>query len=159
MGTIRVMYVGLKDRETDNKKGKSGVTWIGHGDIQDVPDWAWPALSKHPDVWVDVPAEPGAVVDTGLSAVLPPPAVKQEVDDADLVAQTVTIKPAENAPDPVAAEPAVESDSTPDLYGMNTAALRDYAVANGYAVDLGMKAKDLRVAIAAIEAAVEPAKA
>lgn len=147
---MRVMYIGLKAREVDNKKGKSGVVWNGHGDIQEVPDWAWPALSKHPDVWVDVPPEPNDKPTTGLSDVAPPKPVPQEVDDADLVAQTVTIKPAENAPEPV----AVESDSTPpsavavDLYSMNTAALRDYAVRKELRVDLALKGPALRSAIA-----------
>lgn len=141
MSTVRVMYVGLKPREIDNKKGKSGVVWNGHGDIQEVPDWAWPALSKHPDVWVDVPPEPGEKpAATGLSDVAPPVKVPQEVDDADLVAMTVTIQPPEQSP-------------AADLYNMNTAALREYAVGKGYRVDLSMKAKDLRAAIQAIEAA------
>lgn len=140
MSTTRVMYIGAKGREVDNKKARTGIVWECHGDIKDVPDWAWKILSQYPDVWVDVPAEPGAVVDAGLSAVLPPPAVKQEVDDADLVAQTVSIKPPEQSP-------AAQLDA------MNTAQLRDYALAKGYAVDLSQKAKDLRPAIRAIEEA------
>ncbi len=132
MSTTRVMYVGSKPREIDNKKGKTGIVWNGHGDIQDVPTSAWPALAKHPDVWIEVPPEPGekpAVV-TGLSDVAPKK-VPQEVDDADLVAMTVTAKPPENTPGA-------------DLYNMNTAALREYAAGKGYAVDLSLTAMYVR---------------
>jgi hypothetical protein len=141
MDTVRVMYVGLKGREVDNKKGKTGIVWEFHGDIKDVPASAWPALAVHPDVWIEVPPEPGekpAAV-TGLSDVLPAK-VPQEVDDADLVAMTVTAQPPEQS-------------AAADLYNMNTAALREYAVGKGYRVDLSLKAKDLRAAIQAIEAA------
>jgi hypothetical protein len=140
MDTVRAMYIGLKDREVDNKKAKTGIVWNGHGDIQEVPGWAWAILSKHPDVWIDVPAEPGVkpAVTSGLSDVAAPK-VPQEVDDADLVAQTVSIKPPEKTP-------------AADLYNMNTAALRDYASGKGYAVDLALKGQALRAAIQAIEA-------
>lgn len=45
-----VRYVGHKARKDDNV-GKSGVVWLGHGDVQEVPARAWGALSRHPDVW------------------------------------------------------------------------------------------------------------
>ncbi len=137
MGTIRVMYVGSKPREIDNKKAKTGIVWTGHGDIQDVPDWAWPILAKHPDVWVDVPPEPGkAPTDRpGLSDIAPPAKVPQEVDDADLKAMTQSVVPPES--------------SAPDLYTMNTAALREYAASKGYGVDLTLKGQALRAAVQA----------
>jgi hypothetical protein len=65
--------------------------------------------------------------------------------------------PDEPAPEPEAPAPSGGlSDAAPeavDLYNMNTAALREYAIGKGYRVDLSLKAKDLRTAIQAIEAA------
>lgn len=134
MDTIRVMYVGSKPREVDDKKARTGIVWEGHGDIKDVPAWAWPALSKHPDVWIDVPPEPGEPAPVAVPR--PPEPVRQEVDDADLVAQTSAIKPTETA--------------KVDLYGLNTAALREYAVGKGYkGIDLTLKGQALRAAIQA----------
>lgn len=56
---MRVKYIGAKPRKTDNVAG-TGVVWAGYGDVQDVPDDAWPKLCKFPDVWeqVDDEADP-----------------------------------------------------------------------------------------------------
>lgn len=113
---MRVMYVGRKAMKTDNV-ADTGVVWVGHGDIQDVPDDAWPKLENYPDVWVSVPPEPAP--DAGLS-------------DAEPVAQ----KPA-------------ESTAAPDLYGMQTAELRELAKARNLAVDLTQRGTALRQAVAA----------
>lgn len=136
----RVEYIGRKPRQTDTVAGTSTV-WIGAGDVQEVPDEAWDAMSKHPFVWRL--AEP-ATSAGGLGDAAPG---KKEVEDFDLITESDATTPGATA---------AESDSTPqapDLNGMNTAQLRDYALAKGYAVDLSQKAKDLRPAIRAIEEA------
>ena len=63
----------------------------------------------------------------------------------------VPAEPAAEATGGLADAPATQEEA-PDLNTMNTAALREYARGKGYAVDLEMKAKDLRPAIRAIEA-------
>lgn len=50
MSTLRVMYVGRKERETDCVAG-TGIVWVGQGDIKDVPAKAWATMAQHPDVW------------------------------------------------------------------------------------------------------------
>jgi hypothetical protein len=50
MSTLSVRYVGLKPKETDCVAG-TGLTWIGKGDVQQVPVKAWDIMQKHPDVW------------------------------------------------------------------------------------------------------------
>ncbi len=52
MKTIAIKYVGKKDAETDHLYG-TGITWTGHGDVQQVPEDKAAFLLKHPDVWVD----------------------------------------------------------------------------------------------------------
>jgi hypothetical protein len=69
---IKVRYVGLKERRADTVAG-TGTVWIGHGDVQDVPDAAWPKLSKHPDIWERVDA------DVGLESVKVPEAPPTKV--------------------------------------------------------------------------------
>ena len=67
MSTVNVRYIGLKDRETD-RRGGTGLTWIGHGAVHAVPVAAWVKyLSKHPDVWELVAeSEPGPTSSLGL---------------------------------------------------------------------------------------------
>ena len=48
--TVRVRYVGLKDKEQDTV-ARTDIWWVGIGDIKEVPASAWPILAKHPDVW------------------------------------------------------------------------------------------------------------
>lgn len=146
MSTVLVRYVGLKPTEVDSKKGKTGVVWNGHGDVQAVPAEAWPKLAPHADVWELVEGQT-APQSLGLADAKP----AQEVDDEDLKAMTVKAEPvakraAEPAPEPATEPMRVESDST-DLYNMNTAALREYAVGKGYDVDLTLKGQALRTAI------------
>lgn len=89
MNTVKVRYVGLKDKETDRKAG-TGLTWVGKGAVHDVPAEAWPKLAKHPDVWElveggeEVTSPPGLsdAMAPSLSAEAPaddpmPPAVKK----------------------------------------------------------------------------------
>ena len=120
-----VEYIGRKPKQTDTVAGTSTV-WLGAGDVQEVSDEAWAAMAKHPFVWrlAEKKAEPAtSTAPTGGLSDAPNP---------DAVTTTTT------AP--------VELDT------MDTAALRAYAKAKGYAVDLSQKAKDLRPAIRAIEA-------
>lgn len=49
---MKVRYIGLKDLKTDNVAG-TGAVWMGFGDVQEVPDEAWPKLARHPEVWQD----------------------------------------------------------------------------------------------------------
>lgn len=64
MSKLNVRYVGRKPSRTDTVAG-TGITWVGEGDVQAVPAEAWPALSKHPDIWQlvleDEPQQPTAV--------------------------------------------------------------------------------------------------
>lgn len=48
--TLRVRYVGLKPQETDCVAG-TFITWVGWGDIREVPARCWPVMARHPDVW------------------------------------------------------------------------------------------------------------
>jgi hypothetical protein len=59
MSTLFVEYVGLKPQETDCVAGTK-ITWIGLGDVQEVPASAWDIMKNHPDVWklVEKPATP-----------------------------------------------------------------------------------------------------
>lgn len=143
MSTVSVKYVGLKDREFD-KKGGTGMTW-SRGESKAVPMAAWLKMSKHPDVWA-LDSEDAVEVTGGLSDVAP--VVKQEVDDADLLALTTVIVPAESS---LSSDDSDKPADKPDLFTMQTAALREYAKAKGYDVDLTLKGATLRAAIAAIE--------
>jgi hypothetical protein len=57
--TVPVEYIGKKDFETDHLYG-TGLTWIGQGNIQHVPEAAWAKMKKHDDVWREA-APPEAV--------------------------------------------------------------------------------------------------
>jgi hypothetical protein len=54
--TVRLRYVGLKPQETDCVAG-TFITWVGWGDIREVPARCWPIMARHPDVW-ELVAEP-----------------------------------------------------------------------------------------------------
>ena len=116
-----VEYIGRKPKQTDTVAG-TGTIWIGAGDVQPVSDEAWAAMAKHPFVWRLAEKQQEPAVTGGLSD-----AASLSSDDSD--------KPADK----------------PDLFTMQTAALRDYAKAKGYDVDLTMKGSALRTAIQAIE--------
>lgn len=47
---IPVVYIGHKERKTDNVAG-SGAVWHGHGDVQPVTPQQWGLLSKYPQIW------------------------------------------------------------------------------------------------------------
>ena len=47
---ILVEYVGKKASETDHLYG-TGITWIGSGDVHEVPAGAWERMKVHADVW------------------------------------------------------------------------------------------------------------
>lgn len=82
MNTVKVRYVGLKDKETDRKAG-TGLTWVGKGAVHDVPVEAWPKLAKHPDVW-ELVEQKGEVASSfaGLSdAVAPSSSAEAPADD------------------------------------------------------------------------------
>lgn len=57
--TVRIEYVGLKDREVDHLYG-TGIVWTGRGCVQSVPVDAWQKMKKHNDVWREA-ASPAAV--------------------------------------------------------------------------------------------------
>lgn len=112
-----VEYIGRKPKQTDTVAG-TGTIWIGAGDVQEVSDEAWAAMAKHPFVWRLAEKQQEPAVTGGLSD-----AASLSSDDSD--------KPADK----------------PDLYTMNTAALREYAKAKGYAVNMELKGPNLRTAI------------
>jgi hypothetical protein len=72
MESVRVQYVGDKPIKEDNIAA-TGVVWLGHGDVQDVPLSAWPRLAKHTGVWRLV--EEAAVLKPLASATEAPAAV------------------------------------------------------------------------------------
>lgn len=150
MSTVLVRYVGLKDREFD-KKGGTGMWWNA-GESKLVPMSAWLKMKNHPDVWaldtVDDPAADELISRLAGLSNAAPVLVPQEIDDADLVALTASIMPAESSP---ATDASEKPSDKPDLYAMNTAALREYAAAKGYDVDMTLKGSTLRASIAAIE--------
>lgn len=47
---MKIKYVGTKPMKTDNVAG-TGTIWMGHDDVQDVPDNLWPLFAMHPNVW------------------------------------------------------------------------------------------------------------
>lgn len=156
---ILVRYVGLKDSETDCVAG-TGVTWIGKGDVQPVPDKAWAKLSMHPDVWELAEGQPApaasdlGAVSAGKAAALDAREAalnerEQALDarEADLVAREAALQGKGPDDDKVPDSEGGETDA--DLYNMNTEALRKYATDNALAVDMALKGPHLRQAISA----------
>lgn len=47
---VKLRYVGKKPVAIDNIT-RTGITWNGHGDVQEVPSFAAKALLKFPDQW------------------------------------------------------------------------------------------------------------
>lgn len=68
---LKVRYVGLKDKETDCVAG-TGITWVGKGDVKEVPDKAWNLMKNHPDVWelIEAPAAASPVDDDRFKVVV-----------------------------------------------------------------------------------------
>jgi hypothetical protein len=86
MNTLKVRYVGKKDQETDHLYG-TGITWVGLGDVHEVPLTAWAGkMSRHPDVWevVEEDSKP-----TGLSSLKLPEGPGLETNAA--TARTTTV--------------------------------------------------------------------
>lgn len=96
---VRVRYVGLKDEKIDNV-AKTGTVWLGHGDVREVPDNAWPLLARHPDVWQ---LETDPWVDQARTLIGPP---LDFTPDAGVVVAIDVIEPAVEAPPEPAAPPA-----------------------------------------------------
>lgn len=82
--TVRIEYVGLKDREVDHLYG-TGIVWTGRGCVQSVPVDAWQKMKKHNDVWREA-SPPAAVF---VPAEQAPP--------AHLVIETPSGKPGQGA--------------------------------------------------------------
>lgn len=154
---LKVRYVGLKDKEVDCVAG-TGVTWIGHGDVQSVPAKAWAIMAKHPDVWDLVEGEDDGA---GLSDAAASKALAErekalnewgsQLDsrERELDAREAAVAEREKAADKddgkTDADPA---DPFAGLYGMNTEALRKYAKEHTPEVAAeGMKGQALRAAI------------
>jgi hypothetical protein len=66
-----IQYIGRKPMKTD-VVANTGVVWVGHGDIQEVPDAAAPKLLAYVDIW--------RKADEGSAAFSPPLAVVTDVD-------------------------------------------------------------------------------
>ena len=159
---ILVRYVGLKNSETDCVAG-TGVTWIGKGDVQPVPDKAWAKLSMHPDVWELAEGQPApaasdlGAVSAGKAAALDArEAALNEREqalnarEADLVAREAALQGKGPDDDKVPDSEGGETDADADLYNMNTEALRKYATDNALAPNgTPLKGSALRQAISA----------
>lgn len=73
-------YVGLKPQETDCVAG-TGITWIGFGAVQPVPDAAWEIMRNHPDVWeLDAESAPVPTPVSGLGLADSLPCVLDTID-------------------------------------------------------------------------------
>ena len=61
---MQLRYIGNKDVKTDNVANTNTV-WLGHSNVQSVPDLTWPKFAKHPNVWerVDENTGPKATVE------------------------------------------------------------------------------------------------
>lgn len=58
--SVLVEYVGKKPAETDHLYG-TGITWLGCGDVREVPAAAWVKMKVHADVWREaMPADKAA---------------------------------------------------------------------------------------------------
>lgn len=63
---IKLKYIGKKPEAYDNI-ARSGVTWHGHGDVQEVTDVQAKMLLKFPDQWALVHAQDAQVVNAPVS--------------------------------------------------------------------------------------------
>lgn len=69
---MRIKYIGKKDSRADTVAG-TGIVWLGHGDVHDVPDSAAAKLLRHADVWA-VDAADAPTSTAGLGDAKKPPA-------------------------------------------------------------------------------------
>lgn len=86
---VAVKYVGKKPAAFDNI-ARSGITWNGHGDVQEVTESQAALLIKFPDQWVldneedvlrvDVPSNIKAVDEDGDTVVIDPTAFKKPIE-------------------------------------------------------------------------------
>lgn len=86
---IKLVYVGTKPSAYDNI-ARSGKTWNGKGDVQEVTDAQAKLLLKFPDQWQLVDAKDKAAVEkpvsiavtdeTGDSVTIDPEALKQPIE-------------------------------------------------------------------------------
>jgi len=156
---ILVRYVGLKDSETDCVAG-TGVTWIGKGDVQPVPDKAWAKLSQHPDVWELVEGQSAPATSELAAATITKSAALDareaalnereralDAREAELSAREAALQA--KGPEDDKGSDSEGGDPDADLYNMNTDALRKYATDHQLAVDLALKGSALRQAVSA----------
>lgn len=73
-----IKYVGKKPRKQDTVAG-TGIWWLGHGDVQEVPQSAVARLLLHPDVWAVAEVSDGA----GLASAQPPASTEPVGNDPD----------------------------------------------------------------------------
>lgn len=86
---VMVAYVGAKPMAYDNV-AKSGKTWFGNGDIQEVTPAQAQILTRYPDQWALVDEDERAIVDVPQMIT-----VTDEDGDAVLVNQESLNKPLE----------------------------------------------------------------
>lgn len=83
---MRIEYIGSKPIKTDNVAW-TGVSWNGHGDIQDVPDGAVAKLLAHPTIWQPAApiaqAEPTTPPKFGMSMIVGDKESVVSLDDMD----------------------------------------------------------------------------
>lgn len=95
---VKLVYVGNKPAAYDNI-ARSGVTWNGHGDVQEVTDVQAKQLLKFPDQWqlldigdeaaVNAPVSLQVVDEDGDEVVIAPESLKKPLEKmtkAELVA-------------------------------------------------------------------------
>lgn len=128
---MKIKYVGTKPMKTDNVAG-TGTIWMGHGDVQDVPDKLWPLFASHANVW----QRADGVIDPAL----PQPGL----------APVAEVKPT------IRFGLEGEDGSTINLDAMEDGELKAFAARHSLKVDMRKKSDALRKAI--VEAATdEPA--
>lgn len=116
----KIRYIGKKERKTDTIAG-TGITWNGHGDVQEVPASAVAALLEHTDSFeLD-----GKAVITGTETT-------GQVSGDDMNGTDAQGQPgdADNAGGSEQEEQADNADHMPplvNLEGMDAQGLRDYA--------------------------------
>jgi hypothetical protein len=87
---IALRYVGKKPAAYDNI-ARSGVTWKGHGDVQEVNDAQAKLLLKYPDQWVLANKNDQAAIDAPVSIT-----VEDEDGDSVAIDPEALTKPLEN---------------------------------------------------------------
>lgn len=85
---IKLVYVGNKPAAYDNI-ARSGKTWNGKGDIQEVTDAQAKLLLKFPDQWQLVDAKDKAAIEAPVSISVTDEAGEVEVVDPDALKQPI----------------------------------------------------------------------